>query len=167
MHTSDQLDLLLTEQEIIRCLTRYARGVDRHDNELIKSAFHSDAIARHGTFAGNPDQLVVWVNGLHSGHTRGHQHFLSNFSFDIQGETAFTEAYVKFVLWRKHTARVDISGGRYVDRFERRGSGWRIADRTVVVDWTSEADQGTDSKGTLAHYPWGVWNNSDLSYVRS
>ena len=38
-------------------------------------------------------------------------------------------------------------GGRYLDRFERRGDVWAIADRQVVIDW---------SRAQLAGETWAV-----------
>ena len=35
---------LLDRQAILDCLNRYCMGVDRHDSELLISAFHADAV---------------------------------------------------------------------------------------------------------------------------
>ena len=157
---------LIDEDAIRKCVTRYARGLDRHNTQQIKSAFHEDGTDRHGNDLRNPSELAKWGNALHSTHTRAHQHFLSNHTIDLDGDTAHVETYVHFVLWRKTEPLVDISGGRYLDRLERRDGQWGIVDRVVVVDWAAEAPQGTDSKGTLHAYPRGEWHEGDLSYRR-
>ena len=36
-----------------------------------------------------------------------------------------------------------LTGGRYVDRFERRDGRWRIAERTFVLDWMRTRPCGT------------------------
>jgi len=166
MNNDEKLQALLDEREIIQALTRYTRGLDRHDDALIESAFWPDATDWHADAARTPAELATWGNDLHATHTRGHQHFLSNFTIELDGDQAHVETYVNFVLWRRNAPMVDISGGRYLDRMERRNGEWRIAERVVVVDWTSEAPEGTDPKGTLKHYVWGSWGAEDPSFAR-
>ena len=52
---------LTDRQEILDCLTRYSRGLDRHDEQMIASAFHEDALDHHGDFVGDPRELAVWT----------------------------------------------------------------------------------------------------------
>ncbi|MGH7462713.1 MAG: nuclear transport factor 2 family protein, partial [Longimicrobiales bacterium] len=47
-----QVQYLLDRQAILDCDQRYCLGVDRHDADLIASAFHPDAIDEHGPFIG-------------------------------------------------------------------------------------------------------------------
>ncbi|MHA6695635.1 nuclear transport factor 2 family protein [Homoserinimonas sp. A520] len=166
--TIDQSDLrlLLDEREILKCVTRYARGIDRHDVEIIESAFHPGSTDHRGGDTRGREELAEWANELHATHTRLHSHFLSNSTIDVDGDTAHSETYVLFTLWRRNEALVDISGGRYVDRLERRSGQWRIVERVVVVDWTAEAAEGKDTKGTLARYARGSWDADDVSYRR-
>ncbi|KAA9133608.1 nuclear transport factor 2 family protein [Microbacterium caowuchunii] len=160
------LQRLLDESDILKCVTRYARGIDRHDSELLESAFHPDSRDHHGGDTRSRHDLSEWGNDLHATHTRSHQHFLSNTTIEISGDTAHAETYVLFSLWRRNDPFVDISGGRYVDRLERRDGAWGITERVVVVDWTAEAPEGRDTKGTLARYARGYWNTDDVSYRR-
>lgn len=160
------LQRLLDESDILKCVTRYARGIDRHDSAILESAFHPDSVDHHGGDTRDREGLSEWGNSLHETHTRSHQHFLSNSTVDIDGDTAHSETYVLFALWRREDPAVDISGGRYIDRLERRDTGWGIAERVVVVDWTAEAVEGRDTKGTLARYARGYWNHEDVSYRR-
>src|SRR5271154_3476162 len=53
---------LLDRQQIRDCLTRYVRGLDRHDELLLASAFWPDArIAYGNTFSGTRDKFVRWA----------------------------------------------------------------------------------------------------------
>ena len=52
-----QLQMLLDRQAILDCVQRYARGLDRHDDELTASAYHGDALDHHGGFTGTPAQF--------------------------------------------------------------------------------------------------------------
>jgi hypothetical protein len=57
---NDRLGYLRDRLDIYDCLVRYARGLDRHDAELIASAFWPDAQANYGAlFSGPRDDFVV------------------------------------------------------------------------------------------------------------
>src|SRR5437870_7614815 len=55
-----ELQELLDRQAIADCVYRYARGLDRHDEEIYASAYHDDAIDHHGDFLGRRDKFVPW-----------------------------------------------------------------------------------------------------------
>src|ERR1035437_9239359 len=55
---------LLVEAEIREVLFRYCRGIDRLDEELVRSCYHPDAIDSHGNFEGDVDEFVMWAFGL-------------------------------------------------------------------------------------------------------
>jgi hypothetical protein len=45
-------------------------------------------------------------------------------------------------------------GGRYLDRFEKRGPEWRIIDRVMLYDWEQDWGAAADwSKGVMG-YPF-------------
>jgi hypothetical protein len=45
-----RLERLADRQDILDCLTRFSRGMDRFDRELFLSAFHPDATIAAGVF---------------------------------------------------------------------------------------------------------------------
>src|SRR5437667_429045 len=55
------VDLGQIKSEINEVVTRYCRGVDRRDWELVRSCYHPDAIDDHGRFVGGPDEFVEHV----------------------------------------------------------------------------------------------------------
>jgi ketosteroid isomerase-like protein len=61
------------------------------------------------------------------------QHVVTNCRFDIEGDVAFGESYVRTVMTNADGA-AQLGFGRYVDRFERRADEWRIAFRQVIID---------------------------------
>jgi len=160
-----QIQGLLDRSAIQDCLARYARGLDRHDEALVLSAYFEDAVDRHGQFTGSPRELAAWGAGQHESVWDAHQHFLSNTTIELDGDLAHVETYVMFVQRRRGGAVVDFGGGRYVDRFERRAGEWRIAARVLVMDWVCEA-AAADPRGVLARYARGRWDREDLSYAR-
>ena len=160
-----QIQRLLDRAAIQECLARYARGLDRHDEELVLSAYFEDAVDRHGQFTGSPRELAAWGADQHESVWDAHQHFLSNTTIDLDGDSAHVETYVMFVQRRRGGGVVDFGGGRYVDRFERRAGDWRIAARVLVMDWVCEAG-AQDPRGVLDRYVRGRWDREDVSYAR-
>jgi SnoaL-like domain len=156
---------LLDRQAIVDCLHRYSRGLDRHDEEILASAFHEDAIDHHGHFVGPPHEFVPWANALHEADWAAHTHFLDVNHVEIDGDVAHSECYVLFVLRRKEGTKVDLGGGRYIDRLERRRGEWRIAARELLIEWSCTAD-GARFADVGAEYPTGTWDRTDASYRR-
>ncbi|MCK5892623.1 nuclear transport factor 2 family protein [Aeromicrobium sp.] len=126
----------LADRQAIRdCLMRYSRGVDRLDREVLLSVYHDDAIDDHGMFVGGPEAFADWVIGMHSTLHLSQQHCLLNHTCEIDGDVAHTETYYLFVGMNRTGPPLAMSGGRYVDRFERRDGVWAIAHRVCLRDW--------------------------------
>lgn len=159
-----QVGELLDRQAILDCVHRYARGLDRHDHEIFASVYHEDAIDHHGDFLGRRDEFVPWGIALLGSEWDTHTHFLSNVRIDLDGDVAHSECYVLFAQRRRDRPVLDMGGGRYIDRLERRDGEWRVAARELVIDWTAEST--TTSFGGTDAYPHGTWDRSDPSYRR-
>jgi hypothetical protein len=154
---------LRDRQAIQDCLIRYSRGLDRHDDELVASVYHENAVDHHGTFLGPAREFIPWVNAIHEAGYDAHTHFVTNNTVEIEGDVAHSEIYVQVVLRRKD-GPLDVCGGRYVDRLERRDGEWRIAAREVLVDWAGTADGTVWPE--IGAFPAGTWDHSDPSYQR-
>jgi hypothetical protein len=135
MVTAARLEHLVHRQEILDCLVRFSRGMDRFDRELFLSAFHSDAVIAAGEFVGGPLELYEWASRLHEQGQASTHHNLLNHTCELDGEVAHTETYYLFV-GRNRDDTNWMAGGRYVDRLERRGGAWRIAVRTNAIEWS-------------------------------
>lgn len=159
-----KLQRLIDRDEIREVCLRYTRGVDRHDEALIVSAYHPDAIDDHGTYIGEPAAFARHVNAVHSGHWIAHQHYVGNQTIEIDGDTAHCETYYLAVLKRDGGA-CDIAGGRYVDRLERRDGNWAIAERACLVEWNAEIAP-KDGEVDPALFLQGEWGGADISYQR-
>jgi hypothetical protein len=130
-----RLERLIDRQDILDCLTRFSRGLDRFDREVFLSAFHPDATIAAGSFVGGPVELYDWASKMHDqGQTATH-HSLLNHTCDIDGDVAHTETYYLFAA-RNRDETNWLAGGRYLDRFERRHGEWKIALRTNVIEWS-------------------------------
>lgn len=130
-----RLQHLVDRQDILDCLTRFSRGMDRFDRELFLSAFHADAIISAGPFVGDAAALYDWAKALHEQGQTGTHHNLLNHSCAFDGDSAHGETYYLFV-GRNRDETNWIAGGRYLDRFEKRDGQWRIAFRSNAVEWS-------------------------------
>jgi ketosteroid isomerase-like protein len=160
-----RLQELLDRQAIRDCVHRYARGLDRHDDEMVASAYHEDAIDHHGDFLGSPADFISWANELHEADWILHHHHLTTHTAEISGDTAHAETYCIGTFLRAGEAVVDMAGGRYIDRLERREGEWRIVAREVVIEWACAADVAA-SRFDAGAFPDGTWDRTDPSYRR-
>lgn len=139
---TEAIDTILREvvarQRIHDTLVRSCRGVDRLDADLIRSAYHPDAIDDHGSFVGPVDEFIAWVMGNHGdGRIIACTHHLSNMLIVIDGAVAHCESYALVT----HRRMIDgvlcdmLAHGRYLDRVEERDGEWKIAHRFVIGDW--------------------------------
>ena len=130
-----RMERLLDRQDIVDCLTRFSRGMDRFDREVFLSAFHPDAVIAAGVFVGGPETLYDWASALHQQGQVATHHNLLNLTCEIDGDTAHTETYYLFV-GRNRDETNWIAGGRYLDRLEKRNGEWRIAFRSNAIEWS-------------------------------
>jgi hypothetical protein len=135
-----RLERLLAKEEIRDVLARYARGVDRADGALLKSCYHPDAIEEHGgNFTGNAfeyvDGAIPRIRAMGA-----MQHLLGTSHMEFDGDVAWVETYV--VTFARLTAAggsIDtFTGGRLIDRFERRDGAWKISHRRTIFDWNRD-----------------------------
>jgi SnoaL-like domain len=130
-----RLESLLERQDIVDCLTRFSRGMDRFDRDVFLSAFHTDAVIAAGPFVGGPKDLYEWASQLHDQGQFATHHNMMNLTCEIEGNVAHTETYYLFVGRNRDDSNW-IAGGRYIDRLERRDGAWKIALRTNAIEWS-------------------------------
>lgn len=130
-----RLDELLDRQDILDCLIRFSRGMDRFDRDCYLSAFHDDAVIAAGPFVGSAAECWDWAVPMHDAGQVATHHALLNHTCEIDGDTAHSETYYLFAARNRDDSNW-IAGGRYIDRLERRGGAWRIALRTNAIEWS-------------------------------
>jgi hypothetical protein len=132
------------EEDVRQVLYRYCRGIDRIDMDIVRSCYHPDAVDDHGAFKGDVEAFVAWISRLLP-------------RYDV------TTHLLMNVLVEHHPTRDDVvraetygiaehqtAGGppelnltiafRYLDTFEDRGDGWKIADRVCTTEWVRKND---------------------------
>lgn len=136
-----EVQALLDKQAIWECLNRYCRGIDRFDADLLRKAYWPDAEDDHGEFVGNVEDFIRWVFALHELNQISTQHQLTTHNIELDGHSAHGETYYIYTV-RNRDESVWIAGGRYIDRFEKRGDEWRIASRYCITEWSGTIDEG-------------------------
>lgn len=142
----------LIDREMIRdVLHRYAVGVDRCDEVILRSTYWPDARDHHSDFIGSGEEFVrKFIPQLRAQFVKT-QHFLGSSLIRIESSTAASvETYthnwhtVKSAAGYQHDI---LQGARYLDKFEKRGEEWRINDRVVCTDWIMENPRTVDFSG--------------------
>ncbi|MDX5985126.1 nuclear transport factor 2 family protein [Sphingomonas echinoides] len=126
---------LQDRQAIHDCLMTYSRAIDRLDRDLLISVYHDDAIDDHGVFVGSREAFADWAIAMHRRTHLSHQHCQFNSTCDLDGDVAHTETYYMFVGMNQRGAPLGMSGGRYIDRLEKRDGRWAIVTRICIRDW--------------------------------
>ena len=134
---NEQVQALLDKQSIYEVLVTYCRGVDRCDEDLIRSAFHDDSYDDHGYWKGPGHELAPFLADRLRNANSATTHSVTNVLIELDGDLARCQAQVHATLIRKGSdpVEVDVVGPRYLDRFSRRDGRWRIEHRIVVLDW--------------------------------
>jgi 3-phenylpropionate/cinnamic acid dioxygenase small subunit len=133
--TMNDLQMLMDEREIVRGLNLFARVLDEKRWADLSTAFAEDLTFNYGN-----DGEEVGIKALEHQMRQyldvcgGTQHLLGSIMVDIDGDQAFSRAYVQ----ARHQRRDDPAGaifdstGEYRDRWERRAEGWRIVRRDAI-----------------------------------
>ncbi len=154
----DRLAEAADQFEIMAVMTQYCHSLDRRDYALLRQCFHDDSVHQHGAFTGPSSEFIGFAIELLNEIGATHHH-LSLPHMRLEGDVAHVESY--FVAYHRVPAETSLSGafagigapqdlyigGRYIDRFEKRGGRWKIASRIGVHDWqrlSPAADAGFD-----------------------
>jgi hypothetical protein len=146
-NTEATLDYVKSRWDIVDCVNRYTRGMDRLDRESALSAFHDDAVLDYGVFVGSPTEFFDYFSDLHRHHHHSTNHMICNHVCELDGDTAHTETYFAVANNNVGDPPFSLAGGRYVDRFERRDGRWAIAARLCMGEW--DATPGNELAETL------------------
>lgn len=160
------LTRLLDRQAIWDCLLRYARGVDRMDRDLIRSAFWEDATNSHGPASGDVEEFIArWYPGQAARDRSFHLVSNQQLEFEPGGLSAHAEAYFVAAVREVDADEIELVGGRYCDLYAKRGNEWRIQTRLVVLDWQGLADSSRMNERLTTRHG-GSRDRDDPSYER-
>jgi hypothetical protein len=162
--TNSQIDVALSKQALHELCAAYARGVDRCDADLLRSIFHKDATVIAGvtntTGEKFPQEITAWV-GKNLQRTF---HTAANTWFEVDGDDAIGESYV--IATMTVGGNDVMTGGRYLDTFQRRKGVWKFKSRSFVVDWTTTAPTTHSTSGMYDGLKTrGCYGKSDPIYA--
>ena len=172
MKYANTLETMLAKQDIADCLARYARGVDRADADMLHSCYFVDSIEEHGSTYSGPARAYIdgAIERMKGGDVMGH--YLCNLHVEFESDAlAYAECYVlTFARFAKNGEKWDtLTGGRIVDRFEKRAGKWGIAHRVCVNEYAGAFTAiGTPAEYLAMMKSTGpdTRDKTDVSYVR-
>jgi hypothetical protein len=100
--------------------------------------YHPDGTDDHGRFTGLGVDFAAYAIPRLQERYSATAHSITNTRIElVDDDTAYVESHVcaRHLRQDEHGPLLEVFGGRYVDRFERRDGEWKIADRVVVHDW--------------------------------
>jgi hypothetical protein len=160
-------DTLLDRAAITDCLHRYTRGIDRFRPDLVRSAYHDDAMDDHCGVVLPVGEFVDGAFGPEDEQIRHRQHYLSNVTIELDGDVAHTETYYTSVnTYVDETQPLLVAGGRYVDRFERRDGRWAIAVRVCTAEWIMRPESSLSSEQAARRGAGATCDDDDVSFRR-
>lgn len=142
-------DALKSKQKIAELTAAYCRGVDKADAELLKSIFHDDSRVDSGAFNGNGQKFATEICAILRSVFSQTYHSITRQTIEVDGDQAIGETYVMAVatmLENENYAEI-LTGGRYIDRFERRHGEWKILERRFICDWSRKQPSGLYGDG--------------------
>jgi len=141
MADDERLTELLDREAIRDCIYRYCRGIDRADENSLRSSYWPDATDRHGSYSGPVEGFFQWAREVFQTNARN-VHQVSNILIEFKDDAAaVVETY--FSALQRGPGKDGVSrqfhiAGRYCDLFEKRAGEWRVARRIVAYDWVEE-----------------------------
>ena len=129
---------LADRAEIADLVARYSRLVDRRDFNRLATLYAPDAVQDHGeAFCGSAVDFIAWLRQTMG--TMKTQHLVANMLVEIDGTEAEGEIYTVNTHVFDGADPVQMTaGGRYLDRYVKRGGRWLFARRRRVIDWSRE-----------------------------
>lgn len=167
------LDDVVLLAEVRQVLARYCRGIDRADADLLRSVYHPDATDHHGLVAGSAEHFIEqFISRIAAeraaGDDRCAMHHVTNVLLLSRTEdTALVEScFVAFNPTEPTGDRaLSWSGGRYLDVFRLHDGDWKIAERTVVIDFSRRHVLGEGNANLDENFPAGKRGTDDPSYA--
>jgi hypothetical protein len=167
-----RLDVALSKQALHELNMAYARAADRADMALMASIFHEDATVVTGLVNGRASDYAAKITSFVRENLERCFHSIANEWYEVHGDRAVGECYV--IAHVTAGGKDMLTGGRYIDAYERRDGVWKISARTFVLDWTHEQPTSDEGGGLYASLTtrgcfgkddpiYAFWDNAFLS----
>jgi len=155
------IDRAVSKQALHELNTAYCRAADRADDALLRSLWHPDAKVYYGEYSGGFEGFCEYWAGVRD-HFERLTHLIGTDYYDINGDRAVGETQVaRIEVVNRKAGKMDrMIGGRFLDRFERRGGVWKLTGRAFVLDWNV-------NRPTTAQWDKGVFASLPLRGARA
>jgi hypothetical protein len=131
----DRLDELFAIREIESLLVRYARGIDRFDREMMRSAFLEEATTDHPPFHVGRAWEFIDSQLASIGDSVQYSHLIGSIAIEVRDNEARSEAtFWSWVRLAEAQGSEYFVAGRYLDKLKKVDLGWKISERVVVQD---------------------------------
>jgi len=166
-HTPDS-QTIANRLAIEEVLHMHARGVDRADENILKSAYWPDAEVAYGGYNG-----LAWTfcealpNSIRK--YSATQHTVTNILVEFNLNDAVAESYVTAYHYLESDQAEDSEMtylGRYIDHMQKRDETWKIKFRQVVMDWNQNAPASAVLEGApFSGLARGARGDDDPLYI--
>lgn len=167
MNETDQSDALaaaLARAEIHDLCMAYARGVDRADRALLASVFSEDSVVVSGAVNASGAEFSRNICDFVEASLEMCFHSVANEWIEVRGDEALGEHYA--IAHMVMNGQDVTTGGRYIDRYVKRGGKWLIRSRTFVCDWNTSHPTTLERGGFYAALDcWGCFGKADPVYA--
>ena len=139
--SSSDLQYLSDRAAIQELLVRYFQGLDRCDQQQVRSCFTDDVYVHYDERPPVSGIEAVMAHfrtfdRMKKGQMKVTTHFMGNLNVKyVRGDTAETEINAIAFLVEPSDVMA-MRSLRYLDRFRRDQNGWRISDRLHTLDWS-------------------------------
>jgi SnoaL-like domain len=160
-----KLQAVIDRAEILDVLHQYVHACDRSDEPRLIDTYHPDARDNHGGYQGTGHAFAkVVCEGNRQRKTMSH--LLGQSTIHLNGDKAGAETYFNATVARDDGGirYLDMMGGRYIDKLERREDGkWRVQDRVCTCEWsfTMKVEHEWHKDG---QFVCGTFDKTDPSY---
>jgi uncharacterized protein (TIGR02246 family) len=139
------LDAALSRDAIRTLLTRYCRGVDRGDKALLASIYWDDSTVISGLVNASGAEFADGIVDYVTANLDYCFHSIANEWIEVLGDHAVGEHYI--IAHMCAGGQDVMTGGRYIDSYERRDGVWKIRSRTFVADWNTSHPKSLELDG--------------------
>jgi ketosteroid isomerase-like protein len=139
------LDAALSRDAIRQLICGYCRGVDRGDADMLASVFWEDSTVISGVINGSGADFATGITDYVTANLEYCFHSVANEWIEVKGDHGVGEHYI--VAHMCAGGQDVMTGGRYIDSYERRGGEWKIKNRTFVADWNTSHPKSMELDG--------------------
>jgi uncharacterized protein (TIGR02246 family) len=142
---TNSLDAALARDAIRQLICTYSRGIDRGDAEMLASIFWEDSTVISGVVNASGADFAKGVTDFVMANFEYCFHSIANEWIEVKGDHAVGEHYI--VAHHSAGGQDVMTGGRYIDSYERRDDVWKIKGRTFVADWNTSHPKSMELDG--------------------